>query len=38
VASTFAAPAERGDLRKIEKALSISMKHFRVSSVSAKAA
>ncbi|MGD0732862.1 MAG: DEAD/DEAH box helicase [Terracidiphilus sp.] len=38
VASTFAGPAERGDLRKIEKALSIQMKRFRVSSVSAKAA
>lgn len=30
VASTFAAPAERGDLRRIERALSISMKRFRV--------
>ncbi|MDR3749920.1 MAG: DEAD/DEAH box helicase [Terracidiphilus sp.] len=32
VASTFAAPAERGDLRKIERTLSISMKRFRVRS------
>jgi ATP-dependent RNA helicase RhlE len=31
VASTFAGPNERGDLRKIERALSIKMKHFRVS-------
>ncbi|MGO9776652.1 MAG: DEAD/DEAH box helicase [Terracidiphilus sp.] len=30
VASTFAGPAERGDLRKIERTLSIQMKHFRV--------
>jgi ATP-dependent RNA helicase RhlE len=30
VASTFAGPAERGDLRKIEKTLSIQMKRFRV--------
>lgn len=30
VASTFALPAERRDLRKIEKALSIQMKRFRV--------
>jgi ATP-dependent RNA helicase RhlE len=35
VASTFAGPAERNDLRKIERALSIHMKHFRVSSASA---
>jgi ATP-dependent RNA helicase RhlE len=33
VASTFAGPAERGDLRKIEKTLSIQMKRFRVRSV-----
>ncbi len=32
VASTFAVPAERKDLRKIERALSISMKRFRVKS------
>jgi ATP-dependent RNA helicase RhlE len=32
VASTFAAPAERNDLRKIERTLSISMKRFRVRS------
>ncbi len=30
VASTFAGPAERKDLRKIERALSIQMAHFRV--------
>jgi ATP-dependent RNA helicase RhlE len=30
VASTFAVPSERGDLRKIERTLSISMKRFRV--------
>ena len=30
VASTFAGPAERGELRKIERALSIQMRHFRV--------
>jgi ATP-dependent RNA helicase RhlE len=30
VASTFAGPAERGDLRKIERTLSIQMKRFRV--------
>ena len=38
VASTFAGPAERGDLRKIERTLSIQMKRFRVSSVNANAA
>jgi len=32
VASTFAGPSERGDLRKIERTLSIHMKHFRVRS------
>jgi ATP-dependent RNA helicase RhlE len=32
VASTFAAPAERGELRKIEKTLSLHMKHYRVRS------
>ena len=32
VASTFAGPAERGDLRKIERTLSIQMKRFRVKS------
>ncbi len=31
IASTFAGPAERGDLRKIERTLSIQMKRFRVS-------
>lgn len=30
VASTFALPEERGDLKKIERALSIQMKKFRV--------
>ncbi|MGC9158940.1 MAG: DEAD/DEAH box helicase [Terracidiphilus sp.] len=34
VASTFAVSAERGDLKKIERALSIRMKHFRVRSAS----
>ena len=39
VASTFAGPAERNDLRKIERTLSIHMKHFRVRSAdTAKAA
>jgi ATP-dependent RNA helicase RhlE len=33
VASTFAIPAERKELRKIERALSISMKRFRVKPV-----
>jgi ATP-dependent RNA helicase RhlE len=33
VASTFAGPAERGDLRKIERTLSIQMKRFRVRSI-----
>ena len=32
VASTFAGPQERGDLRKIERTLAISMKRFRVRS------
>jgi ATP-dependent RNA helicase RhlE len=38
VASTFAAPAERGDLRKIERTLAIQMKRFRVRSVEMSAA
>jgi hypothetical protein len=38
VASTFTGPAERGELRKIEKTLSIQMKRFRVSSVAEHAA
>ena len=38
VASTFAGPAERGDLRKIERTLSISMKRFRVRSAERPAA
>jgi ATP-dependent RNA helicase RhlE len=33
VASTFAGPAERNDLRKIERTLSIQMKRFRVRAV-----
>jgi len=33
VASTFAGPAERSDLRKIERTLSIQMKRFRVRSI-----
>ncbi len=32
VASTFAGPSERGELRKIERTLSIQMKRFRVRS------
>ncbi len=35
IASTFAGPAERDDLRKIERALSIEMKHYRVRGVNA---
>ncbi|MGA7859617.1 MAG: DEAD/DEAH box helicase [Terracidiphilus sp.] len=38
IASTFAGPAERGDLRKIERTLSIQMKRFRVRSVQEHAA
>jgi ATP-dependent RNA helicase RhlE len=38
VASTFAGPSERADLRKIERTLSIQMKHFRVRSVDLPAA
>jgi ATP-dependent RNA helicase RhlE len=38
VASTFAGPSERGDLRKIERTLSISMKRFRVRSTEMSAA
>ena len=34
VASTFAGPSERGDLKKIERVLSITMKRFRVRSAS----
>jgi ATP-dependent RNA helicase RhlE len=33
VASTFAAPGERGELRKIERALSVQMKRFRVRAI-----
>jgi ATP-dependent RNA helicase RhlE len=35
VASTFAGPAERNELRKIERALSIRMAHYRVRGVNA---
>ena len=38
VASTFAIPAERGDLRKIERTLAISMKRFKVSAMDLRAA
>jgi ATP-dependent RNA helicase RhlE len=38
VASTFAGSAERGDLRKIERTLSIQMKRFRVRSADLNAA
>ncbi len=38
VASTFAGPAERGDLRKIERTLAIQMKRFRVRSADMTAA
>jgi ATP-dependent RNA helicase RhlE len=33
VASTFASPAERGDLKRIERSLSLSMKRFRVRAI-----
>ena len=38
VATTFAIPAERNELRKIEKTLSIRMKRFRVSTLAESAA
>ena len=38
IASTFAGPEERNDLRKIERALSIQMAHFRVREVKCNAA
>ena len=38
VASTFAGPAERGELRKIERTLSIQMKRFRVRAANPNAA
>jgi len=38
VASTFAGPSERGELKKIEKTLSIQMKRFRVRSLEGNAA
>jgi ATP-dependent RNA helicase RhlE len=38
VASTFAGPTERGELRKIERTLSIQMKRFRVRSMGESAA
>ena len=34
-ASTFAMPGERNDLRKIERALSVQMKHFKVRTAAA---
>jgi hypothetical protein len=34
VASTFAGPSERADLKKIERTLSITMKRFRVRAAS----
>ncbi|MFZ0336661.1 MAG: DEAD/DEAH box helicase [Terracidiphilus sp.] len=37
IASTFAGPAERNDLRKIERALSIQMTHFRVRGIDSRA-
>jgi ATP-dependent RNA helicase RhlE len=37
VASTFAGPAERNDLRKIERALSIRMTHYTVRGVNGRA-
>ena len=33
IASTFTGPAERGDLKRIERSLKITMKHFRVRAV-----
>jgi ATP-dependent RNA helicase RhlE len=33
VASTFAAPAELGELRKLERTLSIRMRRFRVRAI-----
>jgi len=38
IASTFASSSERGDLRKIERTLAVSMKRFRVSTVAENAA
>ena len=38
VASTFAGPAERNDLRKIERALSLRMSHFKVRALAPEAA
>ena len=38
VASTFAMPAERNDLKKIERALSVQMKRFRVRTAGSNAA
>jgi ATP-dependent RNA helicase RhlE len=35
IASTFAGPAERNDLRKIERALSIRMTHYKVRGINA---
>jgi ATP-dependent RNA helicase RhlE len=36
IASTFAGPSERKDLQKIERALSLKMKHFRVRATGSK--
>lgn len=38
IASTFAGPAERNDLRKIERALSVQMTHFRVRGIDSRVA
>jgi ATP-dependent RNA helicase RhlE len=38
IASTFASSSERGELRKIERTLAVSMKRFRVSTVAENAA
>jgi ATP-dependent RNA helicase RhlE len=38
IASTFASSSERGELRKIERTLAVTMKRFRVSTVAATAA
>ncbi len=38
IASTFTSSSERGDLRKIERTLAVSMKRFRVSTVAENAA
>jgi len=38
IASTFTSSSERGDLRKIERTLAVSMKRFRVSTIAQNAA